>query len=179
SAGPISNNIVVAASGQNGIVCSPFSSTFPTFSHNDVALTGTGGQAWSSNCATFASTNGNISLDPQFVNAATNDFHLLANSPAIDAGDNAASNLPQKDLDGNVRIAFGNATTCTNTVAIAAYEFVLTSTPVAALTPAALDFGSISVGSSSNPQTVTFTTTQGCVSKPSTSVSGDFHETDN
>lgn len=175
---PISNNIVVAAPGQTGIVCESFRTTFPTFSHNDVISPG-GGQAWSSNCASNAGSNGNISSDPQFVNAASGDYHLQAGSPAIDAGDNSAPSLPQQDLDGNPRIAFGNSATCSNTVDMGAYEFVLTTTPSATLSPAALDFGGVAVGMASVAQNFTFTATQGCVAKPTIAVTGDFHEADN
>ncbi len=175
----ISNNIVVAASGQNGIVCVPFRTTFPTFSHNDVLSPGNGGQAWSSNCASNAQSNGNISVDPQFANAATGDYHLLAGSLAIDAGDNNAPNLPQQDTGGNPRIAFGSATTCTGTVDLGAYEFALTTVPAATLAPGTIDFGGIAVGSSSNQQTLTVTATQGCVTVPTITLSGDYHETDN
>lgn len=170
------NNILVS-SGASPVVCGTFNVAQPIISFNDafdVTAPGFGGQ-----CAGANGTSGNISADPQFVNAAANDFHLLASSPAIDAGNKSAPNLSQTDLDGNPRVAFGNATTCTNTVDIGAYEFVLTGAPAATLSPAALDFGNVTLGASSNPQTVTFAATQGCVSKPSISVSGDFHETDN
>jgi hypothetical protein len=175
----ISNNIVVAATGQNGIVCDPFRSTFPTFSHNDVISPGTGGQAWSSNCASNAQGNGNISADPQFANAANGDYHLLVGSPAIDAGNNSAPNLPPQDLDSNPRIAFGSATTCSDTVDLGVYEFVLTTTPAAQLTPATFDFGSIPVGATSSPLTSTLSATQGCVAIPTITVSGDYQETNN
>jgi hypothetical protein len=154
----IGNNIVVAAAGQDGVVCSPFSSTFPDFSHNDVALTGTGGQAWSSNCASFASTDGNISADPQFVNQTTNDFHLQAGSPVIDGGDNTVPDLPQQDYDGNPRIAIGTATG-SNTIDMGVYEFVLPGTPAATLSPASLSFGNQLVNTSSPAQTVTLSNT--------------------
>lgn len=49
-----------------------------------------------------------ISADPLFVNAAVNDFHLQATSPAVDAGTNSAPNLPQTDVSGNPRILGGN-----------------------------------------------------------------------
>jgi len=40
---------------------------------------------------------GNIFLNPQFVSQSTGDYHLLANSPAINAGD-----IDSLDLDGSV-----------------------------------------------------------------------------
>jgi len=52
---------------------------------------------------------GNIQVDPNFVDAAANDYHLQPTSPCIDAGDNAA--VPSSlitDLEGNHRIADGN-----------------------------------------------------------------------
>ncbi len=52
---------------------------------------------------------GNIyNQNPQFVNPSAGDFHLLAASPAIDAGNN--SDVPSyltTDADGNIRIAGG------------------------------------------------------------------------
>ncbi len=140
----ISNNIVVAATGQTGIVCDQFSSIFPNFSHNDVVSPG-GGQAYSSNCAASAQGNGNISLDPLFVNSSGGDYHLQATSPTIDAGDNAAPNLPTQDFDGKPRIASGSATTCVNTVDMGVYEFAATSTPAAALSITNFDFGTVAV----------------------------------
>ena len=48
--------------------------------------------------------NHNISADPQFVNPAAGDYHLAANSPAIDAGNNNQPGLPAFDIDGDLRI---------------------------------------------------------------------------
>ena len=85
----------------------------------------TGGSGYGGTCAPLAGTAGNISLDPQFVDPANGNFNLQATSPVIDAGNNASPNLPQLDLDGNPRIAFGNAATCVNTVDLGVYEFIL------------------------------------------------------
>ncbi len=46
---------------------------------------------------------GNISGDPRFADAANGDYHLLAGSPAIDAGIAADQALPT-DLDGSPRV---------------------------------------------------------------------------
>ena len=51
---------------------------------------------------------GNINLDPRFVNAPGGDFHLRADSPCIDLGNNAA--VPAgitTDIDGDPRIVRG------------------------------------------------------------------------
>ena len=149
----------------------------PVISSNDVFSPVAFG--FSGFCSNLNGSPGNISADPQFVNLTGNNFHMQASSPAIDAGNNNAPNLPQQDLDGNPRIAFGSAATCTSTVDMGAYEFVLTSTPSASLSPASLDFSTIAVGTSSNQQTLTLAATQGCVAKPTIAASGDYHETDN
>ncbi|MBN1269837.1 MAG: hypothetical protein JXB04_09630, partial [Kiritimatiellae bacterium] len=49
---------------------------------------------------------GNITNDPQFVNFAEGDYHLTADSPCVDAGNNAYVSWSE-DLDGNQRIGDG------------------------------------------------------------------------
>jgi PKD repeat protein len=53
---------------------------------------------------TFTPGTGNIDVDPQFVDAAAGDFHLLWSSPAIDAGGSTCGAPCQgSDLDGLTR----------------------------------------------------------------------------
>lgn len=49
--------------------------------------------------------NGNISADPLFANADGHDYHLLIDSPCINAGDpDFITNESEKDIDGDSRI---------------------------------------------------------------------------
>ncbi|MGB9626000.1 MAG: right-handed parallel beta-helix repeat-containing protein, partial [Phycisphaerae bacterium] len=110
--------------GNSGMQIAP-SSTAPTVTYSDVQ----GG---------YAGT-GNISDDPWFVSG----YHLSANSPCIDAGDNAA--LPQAvttDLDGNARFVDDRDVGDTGSgmppiVDMGAYEYVppCTSPTVDSTTP--------------------------------------------
>ena len=72
---------------------------------------------------------GNINADPCFVDADSNDFHLLANSPCIDVGDNDSVPADTADLDGDGNttepIPFdldGNPRILGNVVDMGAYE---------------------------------------------------------
>ena len=51
---------------------------------------------------------GNISSDPLFVNAGTNDYHLSSSSPCIDTGDSSGCYSGQTDIDGEDRILDGD-----------------------------------------------------------------------
>jgi hypothetical protein len=74
-----------------------FSDSTPVVTYSDVQA-GTG-QIW------FG--EGCIDDDPCFVDAAAGDFHLLSDSPCIDAGTNSAPNLPGTDFEGDSRIVDG------------------------------------------------------------------------
>src|SRR6185437_5682230 len=172
------NNILVGNAAVAALDCDPtFSGTSPVLANNDAFLNG--GSGFAGTCATAPGTNGNVSVDPQFVDAIGGNYRLQATSPVIDAGDNSAPNLPAVDLDGNPRIAFGSATNCSDTVDLGAYEFVLTTTPAATLSPASFDFGIQPVGTASASQTFTLAATQGCISPSSIAISGDFTQTNN
>ena len=70
---------------------------------------------------------GGTDADPLFV--STTDFHLESDSPAIDAGNNSAPNIPSTDLDGNTRMLDGKGN-CTKTVDMGAYEASVAIDPV-------------------------------------------------
>jgi PKD repeat protein len=63
----------------------------------------------------------NIIRDPLFV-APGNDYHLQSASSCVDAGDNNASGIPERDLDGKRRIMDGNQDDIT-IVDMGAFEF--------------------------------------------------------
>jgi hypothetical protein len=67
-------------------------------------------------------TNRNISADPLFANPSDGDYHLRLGSPSIDRGDNLTPNLPDRDLDGHLRILDGDGNG-TVTVDMGVYEF--------------------------------------------------------
>jgi len=141
------NNIIVAASGQNAVTCSsPYSSISPVLSYNDAFAVS--GAAWVGICDTTTNP-GNLSADPLFLSAVNGDFHVQLGSPAIDAGDSSASNLPVTDFDGNPRIAAN--------IDLGAYEVVNTS--AANISPSSLSFTPQAAGTSSSPQTATLSST--------------------
>ena len=141
------NNIFVAAAGQSAVTCnSTYSSMSAVFSYNDAFSAS--GSAWAGICD--ATTNpGNLSSDPLFMSPDNNDFHLQAASPAINAGNNGASNLPATDFDGNPRIV--------GTIDLGVYEVVNTS--AANISPNSLSFAGQAIATSSTPQSANLTST--------------------
>jgi hypothetical protein len=73
---------------------------------------------------------GNINADPKLVDGNNGDFHLLKDSPCIDAGDNSALALHATDIDGDDRRIDDPAVADTGNgtppiVDMGAYEFSL------------------------------------------------------
>jgi parallel beta-helix repeat protein len=168
------NNIIVAASGQDAVTCnSTYSSISPVFSYNDSYSVS--GQAWVGICDS-TSHPGNISVDPLFVNSATN-FHLQSESPVIDVGNNSAPNLPTTDFDGNTRIWDGN-NDCVSTVDLGAYE--LTNFMAASISPNSFTFPPQLAGTTSALQSATATSFLAtCWQFANTLLVGPFIQTNN
>lgn len=165
------NNIVVATAGQATVTCdSSYSSISPVLSYNDAYSSS--GQNWAGICNT-TSRPGNISADPLFLSAT--DFHIQWGSPAVDAGNNSAPNLPATDFDGNPRVVDGNGDGIA-TVDMGAYELSPTTITLA---PNSLTFGPQPLGSTSPSQAVTLTNTGNQKLLFTMSVSANFAETDN
>lgn len=52
----------------------------------------------------YGGANNNLSVDPQFANSQQPDWHILGTSPLVDAGNNAAADVPLSDMDGDPRV---------------------------------------------------------------------------
>ena len=107
------NNIFASSSGRESFFCSPAGALPPMTDNDGFSSSGNG---FGGSCSGIAGTNGNISADPEFMKPASNHYQLKSTSPAINAGDNSAPNLPPKDLRGKLRIVNG-------IVDMGAYEF--------------------------------------------------------
>jgi hypothetical protein len=87
------NNIVAFAMG-DGLYCGSGSS--PVLRWNDVF--GNSGNDYGGTCSDQTGLNGNISSDPLFADTSAVDYHLLVDSPCIDAGD---TSVTAQDRDGS------------------------------------------------------------------------------
>jgi hypothetical protein len=110
--GTIRNCTIVAGNvGQQGLVsyCDGlFENTILSYSSGNLFLLHTAAMRYC--CYSGAAGESNISTDPLFVDAANGDYHLLPDSPCIDAGDPASdySNEPMPN-GGRINMgAYGN-----------------------------------------------------------------------
>ncbi len=97
SAPKIANNIIAFCN--SGISNQfPFVQYNPILKNNDV-YNNTG-----YNYAGLNAGSGDISADPMFADRTNGDYHLIAGSPCINAGDNNYSDSAWTDMDGQARI---------------------------------------------------------------------------
>jgi PKD domain/Right handed beta helix region len=127
----IHNNLIIGKAGQTALYCRNSATTpSPAVSTSDVFSAG--GLAYGGTCADQTGQRGNISVDPLFVQPPfadlPGDYHLQSGSSAVDAGNNAAPQLPGTDLDGSSRVFDGNFDGDPR-VDMGAYELTATNTP--------------------------------------------------
>ncbi len=136
SSATITNNTIVANNG-DGVRCDAYSS--PVVRNNIVAFNqsgvlaqeGSGSPVVWYNCVygnaryDYSGTlnrSDNISADPQLVDRAYGNLHILPGSPCVNKGLNSAPGIPSTDIDGQTRVQDG-------TVDIGADEFNGTAWP--------------------------------------------------
>src|SRR5579863_743721 len=79
------NNLMIGLAGQNAVYCD---GTAPAFINNDAYSPA--GSGFNGACAGESGENGNISLNPLFLNPGKDNYQLQSGSPAINAGDVSA-----------------------------------------------------------------------------------------
>jgi len=126
AAGEIYRNNLIAQNGIGLEVANP-SAAFDAIWTNNLVF---GNTTNFSGTIDPTGTNGNLSADPLFADAANRDFHVLPGSPAIDAGTNGVP-LPATDFDGQPRVQDGNGDGAA-VVDIGAYEAAANHPPLAA-----------------------------------------------
>jgi hypothetical protein len=111
----LTNNVIIDTLGQPAIHCGDlYDLNMPILNSNNIySVSGT---AYSGSCTDQTGSNGNISVDPLFVDASSFDYRLMPDSPVIGAGDSGDPNLPATDFAGNTRIEGSG-------VDIGSYEF--------------------------------------------------------
>jgi hypothetical protein len=141
----LQNNLAIATGSNPAFYCSYLSSS-PTLGNNDIFAANN--SAYNGACPDETGTNGNISVDPLFADALSDNFHLQSGSPAIAAGTPSALHEPKTDFDGDPRLTAGK-------IDIGADEY--SSHPTLSTSAYAFHFAAQNVGTTSVPQTVTVT----------------------
>lgn len=100
------NNILVGSGSAAVVECGGFDLSPPVIGWNDVWAVGPDATTYGGYCSDQTGTNGNISVDPLFVDGPNGDYHLTAQSPVVDAGTN--DEAAEIDHDANLRPQDGN-----------------------------------------------------------------------
>jgi hypothetical protein len=100
------NNNIVAFAAQNAVFCT-FGADLnpPVFRFNNVF---SGGAKYTGTCTDQTGVNGNISVDPLFIDAPAGNYRVPGASPVVDAGDYLLPGVPPRDLEGRPRVVDGN-----------------------------------------------------------------------
>jgi uncharacterized protein (TIGR03437 family) len=165
----IVGNVIAGFPGQTAVACGTFgpSGIKGTFRNNDVVTPG--GAAYLTGCVDQTGANGNISMDPRFINSGSSNYRLQSSSPAIGAGDATASELGATDLDANPRFRNGK-------VDMGAYEYPGPTN--ATLSTPSLTFSVQAIGTSSAVQAITIQNTGSAPMQISSiAINGDFSQT--
>ena len=100
----VANNTIVN-NARNGILVA-FPSAYGLIIRNNIAYGSKSKDYSLSGGKVSALTNNLFNTDPKFVNINTGDFHLTANSPAVNAG--TSTDAPSYDMDGMARVGARN-----------------------------------------------------------------------
>lgn len=115
------NNNIVAFVAQNAVFCT-FGADLnpPVFRFNNVFSRGA---KYTGTCTDQTGVNGNISVDPLFIDAPAGNYRVPGGSPVVDAGDQLLPGVPPRDLEGRPRVIDGNGDRLA-VIDIGAYELV-------------------------------------------------------
>jgi parallel beta-helix repeat protein len=103
SSSPVIKNNIITSNGTGYGINVATTDTW-VITYNDV-WGNKGGVNYSPTIPDQTGLNGNISIDPNFVSSDSNNYHLLPESPCVNAGDPNFSAAPnQTDIDGEQRI---------------------------------------------------------------------------
>jgi hypothetical protein len=147
STSTLENSLFFDSEGFQALWCSALATAQVVVDYNDASNPNVGYQGTPQTCPNGPNT---IEADPQFVDPANGNFHLQPTSPAIDAGNINAPELPAADLAGK------NRTVC-GTVDMGAYEhhpappIALSSSPNPSVGGSAVEFSVQLTGNCNTP----------------------------
>ena len=159
------DNVIVGRTGNTVFFCNTFSPDL-TLTNNDVFAPAN--PAYGGACADATGANGNISVDPMFVDSSQSDYHLQAASPVIDQG-TSAPNLQQNDFEGQIRVLDGNED------GIAVVDMGVYERTLVEFSPRPLAFGD-QVAGTSGTRSVTLTNRSSLTFRPSLELAGDIQD---